>query len=210
MIDFSVKLHQKLKDNLPGQEAQKRMMPHTGSVVDRFSIDVKKGAKEGAVLLLLYKKKNKIFFTLTQRHEYEGAHSGQISFPGGKGEKSDNSSEQTALRETEEEIGIPQSSINLLGRLTDLFIIASNFNVRPVVGYLNTAPVFSIDPREVDHVIEVSLDELLEDSNIDEKEILFKNKYTIRAPYFNFNGHHVWGATAMMLSEFKEVLKNIE
>lgn len=210
MTEFYTKLQKRLKDNLPGQEAQKTMMPHTGSAIDRFSIEVKKGAKEGAVLLLLYTKGDKIYFTLTQRHEYEGAHSGQISFPGGKVEKSDDSVEQTALRETEEEIGIPQSSINLLGRLTDLFIIASNFNVRPVVGYVETPPVFLIDPREVDHVIEVCLDELLDDTVIDEKEMLFKNKYQIKAPYFNFNGHHVWGATAMMLAEFKEVMKSLQ
>ncbi len=209
MIDFSTKLRKLLKGNLPGQEAQKQMMPHTGSAIDRFSIEVKKGAKEGAVLLLLYEKKEEIYLVLTQRHTYEGAHSGQISFPGGKVEAEDNSVEDTALRETEEEIGIPKASVQVLGRLTDLFIIASNFNVRPVVGYLNNEPDFIIDAREVDHIIEVKLADLLGDSIIGSKEMLFKGTYKIQAPYFNFNGHHVWGATAMMLAEFKEVFKNI-
>ncbi len=206
VIDFSTKLSKQLKGKLPGQEAQKQMMPQTGSAIDRFSIEVKKGAKEGAVLLLLYKKKEEFYLVLTQRHTYEGAHSGQISFPGGKVEEEDASVEATALRETEEEIGVSASTINVLGRLTDLFIIASNFNVRPVVGFLDQVPNFIIDPREVDHIIEVKLTDLMDDSIIGSKEMLFKGKYKIQAPYFDFNGHHVWGATAMMLAEFKEVL----
>ena len=209
VIDFSTKLSKLLKGNLPGQKAQKLMMPHTDSAIDRFSIEVKKGAKEGAVLILLYKKREEFFLVLTQRHEYAGAHSGQISFPGGKVEKTDETVEETALRETEEEIGIARNSIQVLGRLTDLFIIASNFNVRPVVGFINSVPIFKIDPREVDHIIEVTIKDLLDDSLISSKEMLFKGKYKIQAPYFDFKGHHVWGATAMMLAEFKEVLKVI-
>ncbi|MCF6361082.1 MAG: CoA pyrophosphatase [Cyclobacteriaceae bacterium] len=209
MIDFSTKLSKQLKGKLPGQVAQKQMMPHAGSPIDRFSIEVKKGAKEGAVLLLLYKKEADIYLVLTQRHTYEGAHSGQISFPGGKVEEKDASVEATALRETEEEIGVPASTINVLGRLTDLFIIASNFNVRPVVAYLDHAPDFILDPREVDHIIEVKLSDLMDDSIIGSKEMIFKEKYKIQAPYFNFNDNHVWGATAMMLAEFKEILKVI-
>ena len=210
MIDFSTILQDLLKQKLPGQDAQKQMMPHTGSAVDRFSIDVKKGAKEGAVLILLYKKEDEIYLVLTQRHTYEGAHSGQISFPGGKVEQEDTSVEDTALRETEEEIGIARSDVKVLGRLTDLFIIASNFNVRPVVGYVNKTPEFVLDPREVDHTIEVKLSDLKDDSLIGSKEMMFKGTYKIQAPYFDFNGKHVWGATAMILAEFKEVVKSIK
>ena len=207
MIDFSESLKKRLKVRLPGQDAQKIMMPEAGSLIDRFSIDIKKGANEGAVLILLYKKNGEVYFPLTQRHEYDGAHSGQISFPGGKGEDKDESVVQTALRETEEEIGVDQSSVKIIGRLTDLFIIASNFNVRPVIGFVDAPPNFVVDSREVAHVIEVSISQLLNDAILKEKEIVFKNKYSLTAPYFDFDGHHVWGATAMMLSEFKEVLK---
>jgi len=195
-------------NSMPGQQAQMKMMPRIKNSMDRFSIDAKKGAKKGAVLLLLYRKDGKIYFPLTQRHEYDGAHSGQVSFPGGKVEFGDLSVEHTALRETEEEIGVPQSSVNVLGKLTDLFIIASNFNVQPVIGFLEKAPDFTIDTHEVAEVIEISIDQLLDDSLQKEKEIVFINKIKIEAPYFDFNGYHVWGATAMMLSEFKEILKN--
>lgn len=209
VIDFSKNLKSRLQTSLPGKEAQKLMMPKAGGVIDRFSIDVKKGAKEGAVLILLYKKDGKIYFPLTQRHEYDGVHSGQISFPGGKVEKGDFSVESTALRETEEEIGIKQSSIKIIGRLTDLFIIVSNFNVRPVVGFIDKVPNFEVDPHEVAKVIEISLDQLSDSELIKEKEVITKGGFKIKAPYFDFDGHHVWGATAMMLAEFKEILKSL-
>ncbi len=209
MVDFFIKLKNRLALPLPGQSSQMQMMPHTNNALERFSIDVKKGANEGAVLILLYKKDGKIYFPLTQRHEYDGVHSGQISFPGGKVEQDDSTVEQTALRETQEEIGIQQSSVKVLGSLTELFIIVSNFNVQPVVGYMDVSPKFLQDSGEVAHIIEVSLDELLDDSITGEKEILIRNKHKISAPYFNFNGHHVWGATAMVLAEFKDILKSL-
>ncbi len=209
MIDFSKTLKKRFQSVLPGKTAQKLMMPQAGGVIDRFSIDVKKGANEGAVLILLYKKNGKIYFPLTQRHKYDGVHSGQISFPGGKVEDTDDSVEQTALRETEEEIGIDSSTINLLGRLTDIFIIVSNFNVRPVIGYLDYPPEFTIDTHEVAHVLEIPLDQLLDEHLVKEKEIVVKETYKLKAPYFDFDGHHVWGATAMMLSELKVILKGL-
>lgn len=209
MINFSKSLIHRLQSSLPGQKAQKLMMPKLGSSIDRFSIEAKKEAKKSAVLILLYEKNGNIYFPLTQRHEYDGAHSGQISFPGGKVEDTDTSAEQTALRETEEEIGIDHSSIKILGRLTDLFIIASNFNVRPIIGFVENIPDFTIDTHEVAEVIEISIDQLMDDSLVKEKEIIIKNKYHLEAPYFDFNGHHVWGATAMMLAEFKEIVKTL-
>lgn len=209
MIDFSKNLTNRLQTALPGKVAQKIMMPKASSVIDRFSIDVKKGAKEGAVLILLYKKDGKIYFPLTQRHEYDGVHSGQISFPGGKVEETDGSVVNTALRETEEEIGVKQSSVSIIGRLTDLFIIVSNFNVRPVIGFVDEPPSFTIDNHEVAKVIEISIDQLVDGTLVKEKEVVTKGGYRIRAPYFDFDGHHVWGATAMMLAEFKEVLKSL-
>lgn len=207
MKQFTESLSEVLRGPLPGIEAQKRMMPRAETLFDRFSIEVKKGAKEGAVLLLLYPKDGDIFFPLTLRQTYNGAHSGQISFPGGKIEPTDDSPTDTALRETQEELGINRSSIQILGKLTDLFIMASNFNVRPVVGYVSEVPDFKIDNREVAEVIEISIGQLLDTRLVKEKEMKVNNKYPIQAPYFDFGGYHVWGATAMMLSEFKELIK---
>jgi len=207
MITFVTELIKLLKLPLPGREAQKQMMPRAKWLPNRFALDIKKGANEGAVLILLYKKKGKIYFPLIQRHTYDGVHSGQISFPGGKVEPSDASIEATALRETEEEIGVHATSIKVLGRLTDLFIIVSNFNVRPVIGYLDKSPTFKLDEHEVAKVLEVSIDQLLTTNLIKEKRVDVKQGVFLTAPYFDFNGHHVWGATAMMLAEFKEILK---
>ncbi len=209
MIPFVTKLQQQLKLPLPGKTAQKRMMPKANWLQDRFAIDIKKGANEGAVLILLYKKMGKIYFPLIQRHTYDGVHSGQISFPGGKVEPTDSSIEATALRETEEEIGVQRGLVNVLGRLTDLFIIVSNFNVRPVIGYLDSPPKFKLDEYEVAKVLEVSIDQLLTTNLVKEKRIEVKQGVFLTAPYFDFNGHHVWGATSMMLAEFKEILKSL-
>ncbi len=207
MFPLVTKLKQQLKLPLPGKTAQKRMMPKANWLQDRFAIDIKKGANEGAVLILLYKKKGKIYFPLIQRHTYDGVHSGQISFPGGKVEPTDASIEATALRETEEEIGVQSGLINVLGRLTDLFIIVSNFNVRPVIGYLNSPPKFKLDEHEVANVLEVSIEQLLNANLIKEKRIEVKQGVFLTAPYFDFDGHHVWGATSMMLAELKVVVR---
>ncbi len=209
MIPLITKLKQRLKQQLPGKKAQKRMMPKADWLQDRFAIDIKKGANEAAVLVLLYKKKEEIYFPLIQRHTYDGVHSGQISFPGGKVEPADASVEATALRETEEEIGVPTTSVNVMGRLTDLFIIVSNFNVRPVMGYLDAPPKFKLDAHEVANVLEISINQLLNTDLVKEKRIEVKQGIFLTAPYFDFDDHHVWGATAMMLAELKEVLKSM-
>ena len=208
MKSFESHLKSALEKPLPGVQAQMVMMPRIGGSLDRFSNEARKGAREGAVLLLLYQKNGNIYFPLTQRQEYEGAHSGQISFPGGKKEPEDDSLVHTALRETEEELGVQQSSVRVLGNLTDLFIIASNFNVRPVVGLLSDIPKYTIDDREVAEVLEISIDQLMDTQLVREKEMVFKNNYRLIAPYFDFGGHHVWGATAMMLAEFKHIISD--
>ena len=143
------------------------------------------------------------------RPEYGGVHSGQVSFPGGRVEKSDTGLVQTALRESNEELGIPQEKVEILGNLTELFIIASNFTVLPVVGSLDFRPEFIPDEREVVEIIETPISNLLDSKVIKERGFEVGAGYSINAPYFDINGHHVWGATAMMLSEFLTVYKDL-
>ena len=164
--------------------------------------------KPGSVMILLYADDGKIKFPLTKRPDYVGTHGGQVSFPGGKAEPGE-TIEQTAVREAEEEIGIQRSDIELIGRLSEFFVIPSNFIVTPVVAWQRTKPVFVPDPVEVVKVLECSLEELLKKDAIRVKDIVAAKKYQLTAPHFVFEDEIVWGATAMMLNEFRIVLQEI-
>lgn len=150
-------------------------------------------------------KKNNINTVLIERNIYKGVHSGQISLPGGKYEKSDINLIATALREAEEEIGINSTKVEVLGKLTPLYVPVSNFQIMPIVGFVSSEPNFKPDPIEVNALIEVKLSDLFDPAK-SKVENLFRDNYNIVSPYFEVGKHHVWGATAMILSEFREVL----
>ena len=191
---------------LPGQDAQAIMMP-TLSDKSRFSLEAKKDARAGGVMILLYQKDGSFYFPLIQRPDYDGVHAKQMSFPGGKKDADDENLIVTAIRETEEEIGIGSSNIEVIGSITELFIIASNFNVLPVIGVLNNPPQFLADEHEVDEIIEVKLADLMDEEKQKEKPLTILQGITINAPYFDLNDKVVWGATAMILSELKQILQ---
>lgn len=192
--------------SLPGADAQYKMSSNgrKNKVSDTFGT---KPHKVGAVLILLYPHKNGIYFPLTQRHQYEGVHSGQVSLPGGKAEPFDLDASHTALRETEEEIGVSRHHVEVLGKLTDLYIPPSNFLVHPYIGFAESRPEMVKDDREVAELFETDLHTLLNDDIVGETTISVGNGYRIKTPYFNINGKVVWGATAMILSELKETLR---
>ncbi len=195
-----------LQQPLPGPAAQALMMP---SMADksRFSLQAKKGARAGGVMILFYQHQGEWFFPLIQRPDYDGVHAKQMSFPGGKKDVEDPDLVATALRETEEEIGVGRKKIALAGQLTELYIIASNFNVLPVIGHLPARPEFVADPHEVDEIIEVKVTDLMKDALQKEMPMTILHGVTINAPYFDLSGKIVWGATAMILAELKAVLK---
>ncbi len=190
---------EELARSLPGASAQMRMAP---SVMrsSRLSLPM----RESGVLLLLYPINGKLHTVLMKRTEYGGPHSGQISLPGGKFEYGDASLVETALRESHEEIGIPPDAVEVLGQLTPLYIPVSNFQLQPVVGYTAERPAFKADPQEVRYLIETGLDILL-DPEIIKTETLTFGELAMQVPYYEISGHHVWGATAMVLSEFLQV-----
>jgi len=161
--------------------------------------------REGAVLLLLYMKDGELFFPLIQRHEYKGVHSNQVSLPGGKVEIGDDNLLHTAIRETEEEIGVPRKLIENFGALTELYIPPSNFMVSPFVGFISGEPTFVKEEREVKEILEVSLLDFLENSPIKETEVIIGDGIKLKTPYFELNNKVVWGATAAILQEFKEI-----
>ncbi|MFA0960654.1 CoA pyrophosphatase [Roseivirga sp. BDSF3-8] len=199
-------LYRRLADeDLPGENAQLKMSPserRRGS----FNNLERLNPRRGGVMLLLYPEGNHWYFPLIRRPQYPGVHGGQVSFPGGKLEM-DETDLQAALRETEEEIGVPAGEINVLGALSRLYIPPSNFLVSPFVGMVTHKPQFVAEPLEVAEVIEARLDHLLLAEKRKMKAIPTQAKFSIKAPYFDLEGHVVWGATAMMLSEFATILE---
>jgi 8-oxo-dGTP pyrophosphatase MutT (NUDIX family) len=201
------KLETRLKNPLPGESAHEllRARPVSGQFPD---FGHKLPPKPGSVLILLFEENGVIKLPLTKRATYKGAHSAQISFPGGKAEAGENAI-QTALREGEEEIGIHQADVTVLGQLSDFNVIPSNFLVTPIVGALNYVPVFKPDPREVDKIIYAELNDLIREDAVYEEEILAAGLYPMIAPHFLIENEIVWGATAMMLNEFRVMVREI-
>jgi 8-oxo-dGTP pyrophosphatase MutT (NUDIX family) len=201
-------LKHRLQLPLPGSEAQLRMA-HASRRINLSSYKIPENVRWGAVLVLLYEENYTIKFPLILRQNSGGVHAGQISFPGGKFESADVELSVTALREAEEEISVSKSSVEILGKLTELYIPPSNFLVHPFVGVAESQPVFIPQPDEVVSVLNMSLDELLDEGLVGEKEITLSNGLKVFTPYFDLKDHTIWGATAMMLSEMKVVLKEI-
>lgn len=136
-----------------------------------------------------------------------GPHSGQVSFPGGKQEENDENLQKTALREAKEELGIDIEGVEVIGTMTGLYIPISNFLVYPYLGIMDTKPDFRPDPVEVRQIIEIRLDQLLDGVNIKRKPIMISLiGKEIETPYFDLEGQTIWGATAMILSELRELL----
>ncbi len=200
-------LIQRLKFELPSALAHDplRAIP-VGPIIPKFNSSVP--PRPGSVLILLYEEDGEIKFPLIKRPDYIGAHGGQISLPGGKTEPGEDSI-QTALRETHEEIGIPGEQINVLGRLSEFHVIPSNFMITPVVASLTSGPVFIPDPYEVSKIIHGDIRNLIKDDAVITKEILAAGTYRMQAPHFEIEGEVVWGATAMMLNEFRLILREI-
>jgi 8-oxo-dGTP pyrophosphatase MutT (NUDIX family) len=209
-LDFNTfvsKLAARMELPLPGPAAHEPMRA-TPSGQLRPDFQHKLPPKPGSVLILLYPDEGAVKFPLTKRAEYNGAHSGQVSFPGGKSEGSETRTD-TALREGEEEIGISRSNITVIGKLTEFFVIPSNFIITPIVAYQSSKPVFRPDPFEVVRVLEARIDDILDEGSIHIKEITAAKVYQLMAPHFIVEDEIVWGATAMMLNEFRFVVKDV-
>jgi 8-oxo-dGTP pyrophosphatase MutT (NUDIX family) len=204
-------LEDKLMHPLPGFEAQKLMSPINRKSTDEYTKQLK-SAKEAATMLLFFPDKNNVpHFVLTKRIEYDGVHSGQISLPGGKKVPGDINFEQAAIRETQEEIGIESHQIKVLGKLSELYIPPSNFLVYPFLSVAFETLEFIPQEREVFKIIEVPYFFLMDEVLRKEKKIqLSGTNLFVNAPYFDFFGHEVWGATAMMLAETAALLKGFK
>lgn len=200
-------LSERLKDALPGPSAHEIMRArYSGSLKPRFEHSLP--PRPGSVLILLYEQHGRIWFPLIKRQEYAGVHSGQVSLPGGKAEPGEDLVE-TAVRESEEEIGVSRNELVVLGRLSNFHVLPSNILITPVVASCKNVPVFLPDPYEVARVFSASIEDLLEDNAIREKEIMVARDIQMSAPHFEVDGEIVWGATAMILSELRHVIQEI-
>jgi len=197
-------LLEKLSQELPGKAAHLEVSPSRKLDFDQ---QVLLNSRESGVLILFYLKDNVTYIALMQRTTYDGAHSGQISFPGGKREGSDRDIIHTALREANEEVGVVIEDIEVIGKLSDVYIPVSNFNVSPIIGFVNYQPHFIIEEREVEELIELKLTDLTSVKELTSSNISLPNKTVVNAPSFNFNNKIIWGATALILNELRWLLK---
>jgi len=203
IIDFQ----KQLSFPLPGRDAQLKMASAIRNKEAGFNYDTSSATKS-SVLISLYPAEGNLYTVFILRQTYDGVHSGQVCFPGGRMEPDDNSLIHTALREAQEEVNINAGKVKVLGALSELFIPPSNFIVLPVIGFLNERPDLKPDISEVAEIIETDISFLFEDNQIKHKTIEI-NGYKIEAPYFDVKGKVIWGATAMILSELKEVILKI-
>ena len=191
---------------LGGLEAQFKLAPELRL---RYNADKIKARnpKKAAVLALFYpNKNNETTFLLTERASYKGTHSAQISFPGGKIDDTDFNLQETALREAFEEVGTLPATIEIIRELTDVFIPPSNFLATPFIGFVDKKPRFNTN-YEVAKTIEVLVEDLLNETSLSTVNISTSYMRNMDVPCFKLNDYIVWGATAMMLSEIKELLK---
>ncbi len=201
-------IRQKLSNPLPGINSHLKLAPAKRLAEIEKYLSEKNDAKKSAVLILLFHENGKLKIIFIRRSFYVGIHAGQIAFPGGRYDENDGNVKVTALREIEEEIGISRENIEILGQLTDIYVPPSNFIISIFVGYLQKHPGYKIDEREVAEVIELNLQDFFNEKIIDEKDFHVPSaNQSVRALYYKIGNADIWGATAMVMTEFIDVLK---
>jgi 8-oxo-dGTP pyrophosphatase MutT (NUDIX family) len=199
------RLRERLKQPLPGWSAQERMIGRVMAMPHK----VPDNARPSAVLCLLFPLNDELHVLLMKRREDNTAHSGQVSFPGGSYDESDADLRATALREAQEEVGIPSANVDILGALTSLYIPVSNFNVYPFVGFAKQQPQYNLSHHEVAYTLEIPLNTLF---HIDRKTIAEVISPASPGVVRNVNAYIledktvIWGATAMILSELEALM----
>jgi len=203
--NFPQTLKSEILKGLPGTQVQ-WVMASSDRFARNFPMFPGDDARVAAVLILLYPDNGSINTVFMQRPDYDGVHGGQISFPGGKKEPEDESIIGTALREANEETGADADKITIIGTLTPLFIPVSNMLVTPVVGWTDEKPSFNHKPDEVVFLINAEIEKFFDPSIIKTKPFEIRGEM-VEIKYFDYNGHTIWGATAMILHELMVIIE---
>jgi 8-oxo-dGTP pyrophosphatase MutT (NUDIX family) len=203
--DFKERLKAALASDLPGSNSHLKMASQVRRGGMKFKYDPS-SAVPSSVLILLFPGDDSLHTVFILRQTYNGVHSGQVSFPGGRKEPEDRDLVATALREAAEEVNIDPSKVEVLGTLSEMYIPPSNFLVLPVVGYSDSKPDFSPDETEVAEIIETDL-EFLFNENKKKETTLNVRGTVIDTPYYDVKSKVIWGATAMILSELEDIIK---
>ncbi len=207
---FRERIRLKLLEALPGEVSHQKMSPLNRPITSEALKSIT-DYRESAVAIVLFESNDCMECVLTQRPEYDGTHSGQISFPGGKKEDSDEHLEATARRECEEEIGVQLTLEHLIGALSPVYIPVSRFLVLPYLYFLPSTPIFLPDAHEVAEIFTFPLFDLKNEQLISTMDLKQTNGDVYRnVPYFNLNNKKVWGATALILSEMKDILDSMD
>lgn len=210
-FDEFLRLSSKIKNiKLPGEASHLKMTPPSRKELLSIPEESILKARKAGVLALFYPDEaNQVKILLILRKTYEGIHSAQVGFPGGKLEADDASIEDAAIRETFEEVGVPKNDIIVIRALTSVYIPPSNFYVQPFIAITPQTPFFKLQEDEVEALIEVDLQHFLDDNVVMNNRVKASYSIDLEVPIFQLNGHLVWGATAMILSEIKDLLKQL-
>lgn len=206
LTDKLEKIEARIQQGEGGFPSQKIMAPMARLSAEEHLRSGQIRPRLGAVLALLYPDKDRFYLCMMKRPEYQGVHSGQISFPGGKKEESDPDLLHTAIREAREEVNIARTDLLLTAPLTQVYIPPSNFLVSPYLALSDHKPEFAADAVEVEAILQLPLEELFEEERIESGNIPTSMGIIKNYPYFNFSIGHVWGATAMITSEIRTLL----
>jgi 8-oxo-dGTP pyrophosphatase MutT (NUDIX family) len=201
-----IRLTETLRHDLPGEMAHRLMLPKGREL---YPAADNSNTLQSSVLMLLFPNHNQINTCLIRRPAAMRNHGGQIAFPGGRTETGDKDLRETALRESFEEIGTDSSQIEIIGTLTPLYVQVSNFTINPFIGWAEIMPRFNIDSREVDEIFIVPVESFLQHSAFQSRAVTTFNG-TFEVPGFYIDQLFVWGATAMIISEFNEILKKCQ
>lgn len=195
---------------LPGEAAHRKLAPlQRIKELEAINIEERQPQEAGVMAVFYPGQEGETRLVLILRKTYRGVHSNQVGFPGGRVEPEDRNLEETALRETEEEVGIPRSDIEVIKQLSKLYIPPSNFWVQPFIGLLYETPTLIPQEAEVEKILEVKLRDFLDDSILVKERLTTSYAIDIEVPAYLLNDQIVWGATGMMLSEIRELLKKI-